>query len=242
MWQLEIHAGGGWAAAVAARLRERLAAHPHVRLCLPTGDTPAPAYRELAAAVARGETSLARAEVVLLDEFGGLPPDHPARCERMLRRELLDHVDLPEDRFHHPDLDAELARFAGVVARGGLDLAVVGLGANGHVGLNEPGSTRHAPTRRVELAPPTIERAARYGDGADPAPTWGVTLGMAELLAAREVWLLVTGAHKAPILKRVLEGPVGAEAPASLLREHPRLLVLADEDAAAQLAPSTAPR
>lgn len=243
--QLEIYPAGGWGAAVVARLRERLAARPRLRLCLPTGETPVPVYAAVAAAVARGEVSFARAQVFLLDEFGGLPSGHAARCEQMLRRDLLDHVDLPEDHFHRPDpdvadLDAELRRYADLVTRGGLDLALVGLGANGHVGLNEPGATREAVTRRVALTPETAATAARYGGDAegDAGPSWGVTLGIAELLGAGEVWLLVTGAHKARILQRTLEGPVDPEAPATLLRDHPRALVLADEPAAALLAGS----
>ncbi|MGM0819676.1 MAG: 6-phosphogluconolactonase, partial [Actinomycetota bacterium] len=130
------------------------------------------------------------------------------------------------------DLDAECARFRRVVADGGLDLCLLGLGANGHVGLNEPGSAPDGPTRRVGLAPASTVAASRYGDA---APTWGLTLGMAEILEAREVWLLVAGAHKAAVLAEALEGPVTPALPASLLRRHERLRVLADAPAAAAL-------
>jgi glucosamine-6-phosphate deaminase len=237
--QVEVVPDERWPRTVAARWAEFLRAQPTLRQCLPTGNTPAPVYAELVAATARGEVGFARCEVFLLDEFGGLPRGHPARCDTALRRMLIDHVDLPEERFHRldpdaADLDAECRRFAGEVADGGLDLVVLGLGANGHVGLNEPGSGRDAPTRRVELHPTTADGAAAYG-ATDITPTWGLTLGLDAILAAREVWLLVTGAAKADVLARALSGPIGPELPASFLREHPSARVLTDDAAAERL-------
>ena len=113
---------------------------------------------------------------------------------------------------------------------GGIDLVVLGLGRNGHVGMNEPGSRIDSPTRVVELTPPT--RDAAIGYGADPPPTHGVTLGMAPILTAREIWLLATGPEKREILHRVLEGPTSPDVPATLLLGHQRLAVVVDEAAA----------
>ena len=227
---------------MARRWQQALAAQPALRQCLPTGATPQPAYAAVADLVAAGLASFARSIVFGLDEFGGLPADHPARCDRMLRQTLIAGIDLPDGSWRRldpeaPDLGAECRRFAEEVAAGGLDLCVLGLGANGHLGLNEPGSPADAPTRRVELAPETVQSAARYGDGS-VTPSWGLTLGMAEILAADQVWLLVTGASKAAVLARALEGPVGPAVPASFLQEHPACLVLADEAAASGLSRS----
>lgn len=235
--RVEVHDEAGWAEAVAERLVARLAARPRLRVCLPTGGTPQGPYAAVAERLASGQASLAEAEILLLDEFGGLAPGHPARCATMLARDLLDRLDAAPAAVHRldpdaEDLDAECARFRRVVADGGLDLCLLGLGANGHVGLNEPGSAPDGPTRRVGLAPSSIAAAGRYGDA---APTWGLTLGMAEILEAREVWLLVAGAHKAAVLAEALEGPVTPALPASLLRGHERLRVLADVPAAAAL-------
>jgi glucosamine-6-phosphate deaminase len=204
-----------------------------VRLCLPTGRTPRPAY----AAFAAGGGDLGDTDVFLLDEFV-LPDRHPARCDEMLQRDLLDLLPGPPRALHAldpgaADLDAECARYAALVADGGLDLTLLGLGGNGHLGLNEPGSGATSPTRAVDLTPETTETAAGYGAGA--APSRGVTLGMADLLASHEVWLLVTGEHKADILRRSVTGPVGPEVPASYLRGHPNTLVLADAAAASLL-------
>ena len=115
-----------------------------------------------------------------------------------------------------------------------LDLALVGLGMNGHVGFNEPGSRPGDPTRVVRLARSSREAAtARYG--AVQPPTGGITVGLARLLEADEAWLLVTGAHKASILRRALRLPEGPDCPASYLRRHARLTVFADEAAASEL-------
>ena len=226
---------GAWAAAVAGAFVERLHAEPRLRVCLPTGDTPSPLYEELVARDIAGDVSFAQATVVGLDEWADLPPGDPARCDVRLRRELLDRL-APPPRFVPIDVDGSdddaAARAHDDVARG-LDLAVLGLGMNGHVGFNEPGCRPDDPTRLVRLARSSREAAtARYG--ASRTPTGGITVGMARILEAREVWLLVTGERKASILRRALHDPEGPDCPASYLRRHPRLTVFADEAAAGQ--------
>jgi glucosamine-6-phosphate deaminase len=182
--------------------------------------------------------SLSEATVYLLDEFG-LPGGSPGRCDTMLERDLLSLLPDPPGRLIAWDTDADdLATMCEAVeadaARAPLDLAIVGIGANGHIGLNEPGTLVTDGARRVELDERTIESAAGYGAG--PPPRWGVTFGFPTLMAAREVWLIATGGHKAEILRRALEGPVAGTVPASFLRRHPGLVVLADTDAAGALA------
>lgn len=199
------------------------------RLCLPTGITPIPFYDQLA------PDALAATTVFLLDEFG-LPTNHPARCDSMLKKALLNRV--PPQRFERPrteatDLDAECDRYHKLVVDVGLDLAILGLGRNGHLGLNEPGSEIGTKTRKVELAPETSEGARAYG--ADPPPTWGIALGLSEILASSEIWLLVSGAHKAVVLTSALSGPLTSAMPASYLQSHSKLIVFADRDAAAML-------
>ncbi len=235
--QLEILPADRWASAVAAALAERLADPTGPRLCLPTGTTPAPAYALVPDALVACGGSVEHATVVLLDEYVGLAPDDPARCDVQLRTQLLGRLQ-PPPRFVPVRVD-ELAPDAAAAdldaAAERLDLAVLGLGANGHVGMNEPGSDAGAPTRVTEIAAPTV-RAAVERYGAVGRPTAGITIGLARLLAAGELWLLVTGARKAEILTRTLDGPMTPDVPASLLRAHPRLRVIADEAAAAGLA------
>lgn len=236
--ELTVWPAAEWPARVAALLAVRLRHEPRLRLCLPTGDTPSPVYEELVGQSRLGRAPFGQATVVLLDEYVGLATMDPARCDARLRRELIDRLDPPPAAYHPILVDElppdEAARVHDAVAAEGLDLVLLGLGTNGHVGLNEPGSTADSPTRVVELADDSRQAAiGRYGAGA--APQQGITLGIARLLAATEVWLLSTGARKAAILERALRGSVGPDCPASLLRAHPRLRILADDGAAAAL-------
>jgi glucosamine-6-phosphate deaminase len=225
-----VHPVDGWADAVAAELIGRLRATPRLRLVLPTGETPAPLYRALVRDSPAG--LWADATVILLDEYVGLGADDPAAGGPRLRRELVDHVrpgSFVDVDPSEPDSSAATLDAAAV----DLDLAVVGLGLNGHIGLNEPGSDAASPTRVVELHPRSREAATAYG--AVEPPRRGITLGLARLLEAGELWLLVTGERKAAILRDALEGPETPDVPASFLRRHPRLRVLADEPAASLL-------
>jgi glucosamine-6-phosphate deaminase len=231
---LEVSPSADWADVVAGRLADRLAARPELVVSLPTGATPLPVYERLPGVLARRGVTAGVATVVLLDEYLGLPAGHPARCDKVLRQRVVGP--LGPARFVAFEVDhlepaaACLAYEAAVAAAGGLDLVVLGLGRNGHVGMNEPGTGRDAPTRVVELAPSTRDAAIEYG--ADPPPTHGVTLGMAGIIAAREVWLLATGPGKAGILRATVEGPRTPDVPASLLLDHPALAILADDAAA----------
>ncbi len=235
--RLHVLTAADWAGAVVSELAARIRAHPSARICLPTGDTPAPVYAALVEAEAQERVSLAAATLVMLDEWVGLDPGDPARCDVRLRRELLDRLRVPPAAFVAIDVDGpdpEAAAARHDAAATGLDLAVLGLGMNGHVGFNEPGSRPDDPTRLVRLAVSSREAAtARYGAGR--TPTAGITVGLARLLDAAEVWLLVSGFRKAAMLRRALDEPEGPDCPASYLRRHPRLVVFADEDAAAGL-------
>lgn len=235
--RVEVLAGASWADAVASELVARITADPTIRIVLPTGDTPSPAYRAIVARAARGEVDLGRATVLLLDEYLGLAPDDPARCEVRLRRELIDGLDsaprfVPIRADDAPPTEAARAHDRAVV-EGGIGLAIVGLGRNGHVGLNEPGSGHGAGTRVVELTASSAAAATTYGAGRPPSG--GITLGIDRLLAADELWLLVTGSGKRDVLAAALEGPETTACPASFLRRHPRLTVFADAAAAAGL-------
>ena len=206
---------------------------PSARLCLPTGSTPRPMYRRF---VELGG-DLSESSIFLLDEFG-LPPGSEARCDAMIRRDLLDR--LPEApsavetwNTEAPDLRAECARFAASVQRPGLDLTMLGIGRNGHLGLNEPGSLQDSSSRWVDLDEVTVEAAGAYGEG--PSPTWGLTLGIREILGSDQIWLLATGSHKAEILRAALLGDVTPTVPASYLQRHRRVTVFTDEPAASLL-------
>lgn len=234
---LEVHRAADWADAVAADLTDRLRAEPRLRLCLPTGETPAPLYAALSASTDADLWS--QATVVLLDDYVGLGPDDPAAGGPRLRREIVDHVHPASfiDIDQSGDLEVAVQRHDAAAI--GLDLAIVGLGLNGHIGFNEPGSTADSLTRVVDLHPRSREAAEGYG--AEGAPERGITIGLARLLEAGELWLLVTGERKAEILRAALEGPETPDIPASYLRRHPHWRVMADAAAAAPLSIGSPP-
>jgi len=200
-------------------------------MCLPTGSTPRQAYAHLAA-----HGDLSGSTVFLLDEFV-LPDDSPARCDSMLHRDLLNRMTHPPKRLetwdtNAPDLAAECARMEDAV-NGVLDVAVLGIGTNGHLGLNEPGSPVASRSRVVELHQSTQAASTTYGSG--PIPELGVTFGLADIMDASTVWLLATGTHKAAIIADALTGPIGIAIPASVLQDHPQLEVFLDPEAASRL-------
>ncbi|MDP9494640.1 MAG: 6-phosphogluconolactonase [Actinomycetota bacterium] len=222
--EVEVLADDDFASLVGSRLTKAMAGHGDIRMCLATGNTTRPIYQQ---------TSLAGDPAIfLLDEFGGLPPGDPGRCESSFLR------DFPEARFQAPDVDSAdpesaAAAYGEQIHERGIDLAVVGLGRNGHIGMNEPGSNRDSVTRVVELEEATRTGAMAYG--ASTKPSWGITVGIAELMEARELWLVVTGSHKSEILEATLRGTVGSHLPATYLRHHPNARTIADVAAAERL-------
>jgi 6-phosphogluconolactonase/glucosamine-6-phosphate isomerase/deaminase len=182
-------------------------------------------------AVAAGRVSFRQAEIFSLDEFGGLAPDDAGLCSNMLRRFLIDAVDLPKERFHALDPNApnvdQICREYDAAIGAGFDLTLLGIGLNGHLGLNEPGSAVDSPTRRVEMHSTTVRASAGYLTHSR-LPTWGVAVGLKPLLASREIWLLANGSAKAEIIQRALKGPIDVSIPASLLRKHPNSYAFVD--------------
>ena len=236
---LQFDSENSWADHVASRWRDRLRTNPRLRLCLPAGHTPARVFAAMARYVAKGKVSFREAEVFTLDEFGGLPPGDPGLCVQQLRRDLIDHIDLPLERFHFllpgaQNLKAECLRYDEAIGRG-FDLTLLGVGLNGHLGMNEPGTATNATTHRAELHPTTVAASRRYLTHAQ-TPTWGLTVGLKHLLKSNEVWLLACGASKADIIQRTFTGEITPEVPASLLRSHPNSYLFVDAAAGAGLA------
>lgn len=232
-----------WADQIASRWRDRLRTNPCLRMCLPAGHTPTGVFSAMAKYVAAGQVSFRAAEVFTLDEFGDLSPDDPGRCVHQLRRCLINQVDLPLERFHFLDtkagnLAAECHRYDQAIGRG-FDLTLLGVGLNGHLGMNEPGTPADATTHRVNLHPTTVAASRRYLTHTQ-TPTWGITVGLKQLLESKEVWLLACGAGKAEIVQRTLKGEITPDVPASLLRSHPNSLFFVDAAAAAGLPAASA--
>jgi glucosamine-6-phosphate deaminase len=222
----------------AARIVARLVrAKPDAALALPTGSTPRGIYAELVRQHRAEGLSFARATAFNLDEYVGIPADHPGSFRRALCEALYRHVDLPPQQAHAPDgeaadLPAACARYeAAIAAAGGLDLALLGLGTDGHIAFNEPTSSFGSRTRLKTLADET--RAANQAAfGGEPVPRHALTVGIATILDARRCLLVAFGAAKAAAVAKMVEGPLAALVPASALQLHPHATVIVDEAAA----------
>jgi glucosamine-6-phosphate deaminase len=231
--------GEAAARSAAARVIDLLRARPDAVLGLATGGTMEPVYAMLVAAHRDG-LSFARATTFNLDEYLGLPPGHPARYAATMRAQLFDHVDLPAARAHLPrvDLGAQAAArdYEERLARAGpVDLQLLGIGRNGHIGFNEPGSPFGSRTWVVDLAPSTIEANRRFFPGGEAPPTRAVSMGIATILSARAIVMLATGEAKADAVRAALEGPVGLMVPATALRGHGDATLVLDPGAASGL-------
>lgn len=226
-------------ALAAADLLEATVRAGGTTLGLATGASPQATYAELARRTKDGRLSLASCSAYLLDEYAGLPAGHPQAYAAVIRRDLVDLVDLPDDRVHGPDgtapdLDAECARYDAAVTAAGVDVQVLGIGSNGHIGFNEPGSPLGSTTRVLALTEQTRADNARYFDG-EAVPRRVLTQGLATIGRARRLVLVALGERKAVALRDALHGPVSPDCPASVLREHPDAVVLADPGAASLL-------
>lgn len=235
---LRFDSQNAWLMGVTTYWRDRLRSNPSLTHCLASGNTPIPIYRELARAANEHIVSFKHARIYALDEFGGLSPDDPGRCRNMLWRDLVKPIDLPRENFHFlnpeaPDLDAECTQYEAAIGNG-FDLVLLGIGLNGHLGMNEPGSLPNSPTRRVDLHPMTIQSSARYLQH-DKLPRWGLTVGMKQFLASKEVWLIATGAAKAEVISRLIKDDISDKLPASLMRAHANCSLFVDPSAGALL-------
>jgi glucosamine-6-phosphate deaminase len=213
-------------------------------LGLATGSSPLGLYAELAGAVRAGRLDLSAATGFALDEYVGLPAGHPQTYREVLLREVCAPLGLPPERLHVPDgsgrteqeLVAAAAEYERLITEaGGVDVQILGIGANGHLGFNEPGSSLSSRTRVKRLSDRTRHDNARFFDGIDDVPTHCVTQGLGTVLDARRLVLVASGPAKAAAVAAALEGPLSASCPASVLQWHPDATAVLDEAAAAQL-------
>ncbi|MGB3327440.1 MAG: glucosamine-6-phosphate deaminase [Thermomicrobiales bacterium] len=229
-------------ALAADAVSETLARTPGAALTLPTGDTPLGMYRELVRRIDAGELDFSQAQFFCLDDYLGATPEDEASLTRWLKQVFLVPARLPEAHVHYVPTTAEdpVTAAAGydreIAHFGGLELAVVGLGPNGHIGFNEPGSGPEDATRVVDLQSATREQSAAYWDGKAAIPTQAMTIGLGTLLQAKRIVLIVSGEGKAEIVRATLEGPETTDVPGSFLRRAgSRLEVILDKGAASQL-------
>jgi glucosamine-6-phosphate deaminase len=228
--------------ALATRVLEAIVARPALVLGLPTGRTPLGLYRELRERSGGNLIDWSKVRTFNLDEFAGLDLLHPNSYRAYMQAELFDHVSIDPANIGFlngaaPDLKGECRRYEEAIeAAGGIDLQILGIGANGHVGFNEPAEGLCAHTHVAELERESREaNAARFGGDWERVPERALSIGMATILNARDIVLMATGAEKADAVHGMIEGLITTELPASILQVHPRVTVMLDRAAAQKL-------
>lgn len=231
------------AAVIAADAIVRLTLdHEHPVLGLATGSSPVATYRELISRHINGSVSFSTVKAFLLDEYVGLPTGHPESYRAFIEAELTNHVDLPANALFGPDGAPDKLRGAAddyenlIADAGGIDLQLLGIGSDGHIGFNEPTSSLASRTRLKTLTEETRQDNARFFDNElDAVPRHVLTQGVGTILDARHVILLASGENKARPVATAVEGPIAAMFPASALQLHPHVSIIIDEAAASEL-------
>jgi glucosamine-6-phosphate deaminase len=228
---------------VADLIRSRQKENRSAVLGLATGSTPLSFYAELVRIHREEGLSFTNVITFNLDEYFGLPPEHPQSYNHFMRVHLFDHIDVPASAIHLPDgrvpaseLDAHCRDYEEKIrAAGGIDIQILGIGRTGHIGFNEPGSARRSRTRLVTLDPLTRRDASGDFGGEEHTPSYAITMGVRTILDSRRVVLMAWGQHKAEIVREAVEGPITSQVPASFLQEHDHCHFVVDASAAGAL-------
>lgn len=230
------------ATALAERVASVLRAKPDVVLGLASGRTPVDGYAEMQRLHAAGMMDWSRASTFNLDEFAGIDPGHPGSFRTFMEEHLFRGINLRRDRIHFlngvaADLDAECRRYEEAIATaGGIDLQVLGIGSNGHVGFNEPADDLPVRTHRVTLMDSTRhDNAALFGNDATRVPQEALSMGIGTILHARRIVLVATGEKKAECIRQTVNGRITTRVPASLLQVHADVELLLDREAASRI-------
>ena len=227
------------AAAAAAIFTAQLLHKPASVLGLATGSTPEDTYRELIRLHQAGVLDFSQATSFNLDEYVGLAPDHPQSYADFMRRNLFSQVNFKAShlpRGQAKDLAQECRDYEALIQQaGGVDLQLLGIGNNGHIGFNEPGEAFTFDTNLTTLTPSTIQANRRFFEREDQVPRQALSMGIGTIMKARRVLLLSLAEGKAQFIRDMVEGPITPQVPASILRGHPRVTVLLDRGAASAL-------
>ncbi len=214
---------------------------PHSVLGLATGSTPKGMYKQLVEWHKKGDLDFSQARSVNLDEYVGLEPTHDQSYRYFMQQNLFDHINIVPANTNVPnglakDAAAECQRYDQIIQdMGGIDLQVLGLGHNGHIGFNEPSDFFELDTHVVDLTERTIEANARFFATRDDVPRQAMTMGVRPIMQAKLVLLVVSGEDKADIVKTAFTGPVTPQVPASLLQLHPHVILVGDKAAMSKL-------
>ncbi len=214
----------------------KVKAVPNLHLGMATGGTPKGLYKKLIEDHVKHGTSYRAIKTFNLDEYVGLPPHHPNSYSYYMREHLFHHITIKQQNTHIPsgmatDLQEECQRYEKLIDDHGIDLQILGIGANGHIGFNEPGTSFQSKTHVVELATSTKKANARFFSSTEEVPSYAITMGIASIMRSKEILLVASGASKQHAMKQLLQGEVTEQFPASIIRQHPNVTIIADRDA-----------
>lgn len=224
---------------VAAIIEALITVHEHPVLGLATGSTPVQLYRQLVEFHRQG-LHFSHVTTVNLDEYVGLPTDHPQSYRRFMYDHLFSHIDISPEQTFVPngqavDLAAECARYDKILEAHPIDLQILGIGHNGHIGFNEPDQALQTKTHVVRLAEDTIIANTRFFSRLEDVPTQAITMGIQSILQAKSIILMAFGSDKAAAVRRALSGEVSTSVPASFLQMHPQVTFVLDAEAAVEM-------
>ncbi|WP_226654172.1 glucosamine-6-phosphate deaminase [Pseudalkalibacillus hwajinpoensis] len=218
-------------------LVDKVQTNPSIVLGLATGGTPLGTYQRLIMDHEKNDTSYKQVTTYNLDEYVGFSSDHPNSYHAFMHKNLFEKVDIPPSNVHlpngiAPDLVEECKEYeAKIEASGGIDVQLLGMGSNGHIGFNEPGTSFQATTQIVELAQSTREANARFFSDIREVPHEAITMGIATIMKSKEILLLVSGESKNEAMRKLVKGEVDESFPASVLNKHSHVTIIADKHA-----------
>lgn len=228
---------GRIARAVLEQIKETLSEIENPVLGLATGSTPLRLYGEMIRDYNNGGFSYKNVRTINLDEYVGLDGSHPQSYRYFMNENLFDHIDIKKENTFVPngvakDLDAECQRYSKLVSDNPPDIQILGIGSNGHIAFNEPGSSFDSTTRVVDLTENTIKDNSRFFDSIDEVPKQAISMGIKDIMKAKSIILIATGTSKAKALRRMLTEHYAEDSPASVLQMHKNVTIYADESAA----------
>lgn len=220
---------------VAGEIADHLSGNPGAVLCLPTGNTPVGTYRELVRLHKEGSLSFAECTVFNLDEYYPIDPANPSSYRSFMRHQLFDHVDIPAGSANIPngqadDVDEECKLYEDKIRRsGGIDLALLGIGGNGHIGFNEPDRELSLETHVVTLSESTRQANCEPFGSVDATPKQAITMGIGTIIAAKRVIVIASGQRKRSAVEKMLSSKITTDVPATLLQLHPNVTLVIDK-------------
>lgn len=234
---LKFHSDEDFVQTGASLIVSLLQSNPKAVLGLATGSSPVGVYARMIDMYRKGLVSFSKATTFNLDEYIGLPDNHPQSYRSFMNEQLFNHIDINLNQTYIPngnavDMEAEcLAYEKKLDEYGPVDLQILGIGSNGHIGFNEPDANLSSKTHVVDLLEDTREANARFFDTLEDVPRQAITMGIGSILKAKQILLLARGEGKAEAIRNAVEGPITTQCPASLLQSHPNVIVLVDEGA-----------